>query len=1101
MHTMLVPAVRQFTREPDADLLARFAGRGDEAAFAELVRRHARLVWAVCRRHLRHDQDAEDAFQATFLVLARRPGAVRRAGAVGAFLHGVARRVSLKARRRAARPARGPLPAPPATDPPAAAALAELQAALDAEVAALPAMYRGPFVLCVLDGRPRAEAAADLGLNEGTLSTRLARARLLLRDRLAKRGILLTAAMTALDLGRGSAAVPPALVRSASTPGSPPPAALALAAGVGRPALWSFVPVAAVGLLVGLLAAGVAVTPSAVQPPLPDAPPPREAATADGVDKPLPPGATARLGTPAFRLAFHVHAVALSPDGRLVAGGSYGAPLTLWDRTTGRVVRELIVPGTQGCRPYLFTPDGRSVLAVTSTLKSPEENTTREAVLLDVQTGKRHWRETADGPFGPFAFAPDGKTLVAGCRVPGNAARATGLGVFDAATARLVRVVITDSVAVAAGFSADGAAVTAVCRDGTARVLDPATGRELRRTADLFPDGGTWTRVAVSPDGKLVAVGGPTRVEGGARPSPKEVPYTLRLFDTATGRPVPAPEVSGEFNDLTFGPAGQTLGASVGGQGLRVFELGTRREVCRVRPDSSHLLGVFAPDGKALAVWSSFEPAVRLHDTTTGRPLNAPGGHTGSIRGAAFTPDGREVSTLGPLDGGTGVFRWDAATGRQLGYRMLDAGGRVGVGSDGRRLVRGGAAGEITVGGTDRDTPIKTGYPGVLATAVSPDGSRVAVRGTNEAVGVWDPATGKKLWERTGFRTGSQTFLVWSPDGRRLALGWWTEVTVFDGGTGDVVRRWDHGDRTLHGVAWSPDGRWVVATRAGGGEVLVALELATGRQRGGFERAAPTPAPGYDILFGVAFAPDGRSVAVMCNEPVVRVIEWASGRERRQFRSHPVMPDSWLHGGVWYSPDARRLAVGYDDATVLLWDLTGVSAGERRQADALTADAARALWADLAAADAGKADTAARLLGARVDLAVPLIREFLKPIPKSDAARLAKLIAGLDAERFADREAAGKELAALGDEALPGLTAALARPSSPEAQRRLAPVVARLEAVTVSGERLRGVRAVEVLERVGSADARRLLREVAAGEPGRLTDEARAALGRLERAR
>src|SRR5262249_33571653 len=349
------------------------------------------------------------------------------------------------------------------------------------------------------------------------------------------------------------------------------PGGLRVASGSGRPTGWSFAPLAPLGLLAGAVVAGVAFVTPAAQPPEPRtiAPPPRETFTADGGNKPLPPGAIARLGGPDLRLAFHVHSVAFSPDGRLVAGGSGGAPLTLWDRATGRVVRELAVPGTEGAELVAFTPDGRSLLAITYTLKSPREHMTTEVVLLDVQTGKLHWRETADGPFGSYAFAPDGKTLVAGCRVPGNKPGEIGLGVFDAATGRLIRIILSDAIPLASGFSTDGATVPAVCRDGTARVLDPATGRELRRVADLFPDWGTWTRIAVSPDGKTVALGGPTRVgPSGARPDAKEVPYTLQFIDMVVGKPVQAPDVRGEFNDLAFGPDGKTLAVSVEGRGL-----------------------------------------------------------------------------------------------------------------------------------------------------------------------------------------------------------------------------------------------------------------------------------------------------------------------------------------------------------------------------------------------------------------------------------------------------------------------------------------------------------------------------------------------------
>ena len=160
---------------PDAELLRRFTADRDAAAFAVLVRRHGPLVWGVCRNLLPADPDAEDAFQATFLALVRSAATVRNTEALGGWLHGVAYRVSMKARRSAARrKQRESAAAVPDRDTPVAdAAWDELQAAVHEEVCKLPEKLRLPFVLCGLQGRPQKEAAKQLGWKVGTISARL----------------------------------------------------------------------------------------------------------------------------------------------------------------------------------------------------------------------------------------------------------------------------------------------------------------------------------------------------------------------------------------------------------------------------------------------------------------------------------------------------------------------------------------------------------------------------------------------------------------------------------------------------------------------------------------------------------------------------------------------------------------------------------------------------------------------------------------------------------------------------------------------------------------------------------------------------------------
>jgi RNA polymerase sigma factor (sigma-70 family) len=187
----------------DRELLARFVRSRDEDAFAELVRRHGRMVLAVARRVTGHPQDAEDAFQAAFLVLARRAAQLDRPEQLANWLYGVAYRTALEARaarRRVLEHSVTTAPEPAAPPPPDDGA--DLRRVIDEELAKLPDKYRAAVVLCDLEGLPRAEAAARLRIPEGTLSSRLAYARKVLAGRLTRRGITSSAGAIAVVLSR-----------------------------------------------------------------------------------------------------------------------------------------------------------------------------------------------------------------------------------------------------------------------------------------------------------------------------------------------------------------------------------------------------------------------------------------------------------------------------------------------------------------------------------------------------------------------------------------------------------------------------------------------------------------------------------------------------------------------------------------------------------------------------------------------------------------------------------------------------------------------------------------------------------------------------------
>jgi RNA polymerase sigma factor (sigma-70 family) len=401
IYRLAVPPVEG--ERADAQLLDRFS-RGDGEALEILVRRHGPLVWRVCRRVVGRDDRAEDAFQATFLVLAQKARSIKKPASLASWLHGVAYRISRRARTNFG----GDVVAveevleAEAADPSRQAAWRELGRIVEEEVSALPEKLRAPILLCYWEGKTNDEAAGQLGLPCGTLKTRLGRARELLQQRLTRRGVTLPAGVIAVMLAPGAAeaALPP-LLAAATSRAMAQISAGQLATGFGGSAGASSLAKAALrGIVIGqmktcllltLAAALVAIAagsfawqakPNALQQPedqieSPRAvrnvatiePPAPDKQRTDNFGDPLPAGALLRLGTLRHRLLnqFFFHTEFL-PDGKTALTANFeevrwvdiasGRLLKSWPLPKGSTVAGL----EQGITVAGFSPDGRLVL-------------------------------------------------------------------------------------------------------------------------------------------------------------------------------------------------------------------------------------------------------------------------------------------------------------------------------------------------------------------------------------------------------------------------------------------------------------------------------------------------------------------------------------------------------------------------------------------------------------------------------------------------------------------------------------------------------------------------------------------------------------------
>ena len=586
----------------DAQLLADFVRQRDPAAVAAIVRRHGPMVWGVCRRALAH-HDAEDAFQATFLVLARRADSVRPPGLLGNWLYGVARRTSLKARamaaRRRAREATvDDLPDSAAPEP---AGWSDLRPILDLELERLPARYRAPLVLCDLEGKTRQEAARRLGWPEGTVHSRLSAGRKKLAARLARRGLalsggLLTVTLVEQAIGRVPADLMTQTVQLLADPAVASQTTAVLAQKVtqamtlSRLKLPTLVIVAA-----GLVAGGLFLGP-AVGDPRPSTP----AVTVTADDKPM-------------ELKGHTEAsfdVAYSSDGRFLVTTGLDKTVRVWDPQTGKELRTL----TTHTLPVLavaFEPDGKHfITAASEQWQGPNfDRVAGEIKRWDVATGKevRTYPAPNGLPTLCVAVSPEGGRLVVGGGANGFPATVTCLDLRTGAPIWThERENDPNWPYSAVDFSPDGRQVVATCGKREVNVIDAKNG-QLVFTTSALPDPGLAAKF--SPDGLWIAAGGIGKPSG------------IRVFDSQTGKRLPTIDTDLRWvRKLDFRKDGKLLAAAAL-FGVRVFDTASGQTVLTLKDFKVNVYGVaFSPDGKQLAVTAD-DKLVRVY---TLKPGDAP---------------------------------------------------------------------------------------------------------------------------------------------------------------------------------------------------------------------------------------------------------------------------------------------------------------------------------------------------------------------------------------------------------------------------------------------------------------------------------------------
>lgn len=809
----------------------------------------------------------------------------------------------------------------------------------------------------------------------------------------------------------------------------------------------------------------------------------------------------------------------LSPDGKLLVDLTDKGNVRLWDLAAGKMVRMwgnekqpanggfvasgayfstdgkiLVIHGTQGKEDLIrrfdlkaqesmrvhqlpdgtshqvtVSPDGRFLFGV--------HGDDKVASLLDLDTGKKlHAFDKTDEDNGlAHVFTPDGKMLV---RLTGDQ---SAIMIWDTATGKLLRQLENGRLGYrffrTDMFSPDSKWIAVNdSSDINVLVYELATGKLLR----TFCNGpGQHQRNCFSPDSKRLATSSDGRAD-------------ICVWEVATGKKLC--HVDFELGDsqsggaIAFSPDGNTLAFS-SGRLVKLVDLTTGKEI---HPAIGHqepaVSLAFSPDGKMLAS-SGTDRVVSLWDADTGNEVqrltkirdtwgNAPGRVT-----LAFTPAGKPLAALSFLEA---VSLWDVRTGKVV-HEFDDVGSWRGDGifsADARRLAAPARHGDIHLWNAItgkrlhrlawyKPEPDEDAYHWGKETPVlafAPDGRTFAALGLSRpreayrkdpkadpykpVVRVWELATGKDRmrfdfderstegfveWatQPSGFDYPAPLSLTYAPDSKTLAIGSRHTLHLYDATNGKEVRRFGRPKLNARAAVFSPDGKRLAA-------------------------------PDED---GMIFLWDAATATLL-------------GEFACQSAHSTVLA---------FSPDSKRLAAGNSDATVMIWDIEHLL--KKRVPNPKELEVA---WQALADPDAARAFQAIAALTAHPHETLAMLKERMPPPASIDTKRVDQLLTDLGSDQFAVRQKAARELEKLADVAEPALKSALARVKRLEERRRIEELLRTLEEGDLASQSLQTLRAIEVLERIGTAEARRLLETQSKGLAGcRATEAAALALERL----